>query len=132
MNTKHINKLLYVVLIGVAITLAVLKFTPFDFILKYDLGIYTEKINNYIIGQQWEKREINIFNFSILLQIVIAVFFLFFAEKTNNKYAVILTKIYSLGDNIDTFYFLFSKTEVFGRTNNNHYCFSFLLKSGVD
>lgn len=97
LNTKHINKLLYVVLIGVAITLAVLKFTPFDFILKYNLGIYTEKINNYIIGQQWEKREINIFNFSILLQIVIAVFFLFFAEKTNNKYAVILTKIYSLG-----------------------------------
>ena len=109
LNTKKINKALYITVIIVSIILAVLRFTPFDFIAKFDLGIYSKKINLYLVGQQWEKRQINIFNFSILLQIAISIFFIFFAEKTNNKYAVILTKICTLG--IVLFY-LFSSAPV--------------------
>lgn len=109
LNTKKIDKLLYLSIIGVSILLAIMSFTPFDFLTKFDLGIYSEKIDAYLIGQKWEKREINIFNFSILLQIVISIFFLFFAEKTENKHAVILTKIYVFG--IAVFY-LFSSSPV--------------------
>lgn len=109
LNTKKIDKAVYIGLMIIAIILAVTKFTPFDFILKFDLGIYTDKIKTYLIGQQWEKREINIFNFSIIIQIALSLFFIFSAEKTDNKYAVILTKIYALGVVI---FYLFSSAPV--------------------
>ncbi len=93
LNTKNINKTLYFLILLIPLILALVKFNPFSFLGQFDFGIYSEKINIYLIGQRWEKRTINIFNFSILFQIFVCVFFIIFSEKTNSKYAVLLTKI---------------------------------------
>ena len=97
LNSNKINKLLYLLFIVISIFLAITKFTPFDILTKFDLGVYSDRINAYLIGQKWEKREINIFNFSVLIQIMLCIFFIFYSGKIDNKYAIILTKIYTLG-----------------------------------
>jgi len=96
-NTHKINKILFVFILVIPLTLALFKYNPFNFLTQFDFGIYTFKIKAYLIGQAWEKRPINIFNFSILFQIGICVFFVLFCEKLNNKFVVILTKINCFG-----------------------------------
>jgi hypothetical protein len=108
-NTKKVNKPLYFSILIIPIILALLKFTPFNILNQFNLGIYSEKINLYLIGQAWERRSINIFNFSILFQIAVSIFFILFSEKANNKYAVLLTKINCFG--VAMFY-IFSSSPV--------------------
>lgn len=118
-NTKKINKTIYVLLLVTPIILSILHYQPINLLLNFDLGIYSTKIKNYVIGQSWLKFKINLFNFAILSQILISVFFIFFCEKTKNKYTVILTKINCFG--IVFFYLLsdipvlaFRISEIFG------------------
>lgn len=108
-NTKKINKTLYFSILIIPIIFALLKLTPFDFLHHFKLGIYSEKIDAYLIGQRWERRAINLFNFSIIFQIIVCAFFILFSEKTNNKFAVLLTKINCFG--VALFY-IFSSSPV--------------------
>lgn len=97
-SNKTLNKTFYLSAIGVAILLALFEFTPFDIILKYDLGVYTEKIKAYNEGQKWEQYEMNLFNFATLFQLLITVVFIFMAEHMKkNKYVIMLTKMSAVG-----------------------------------
>lgn len=93
LNTKNINKTAYTLLILIPILLCLLKFDPYSFLIKFDLGIVTEKIKTYLEIQKYKKESINLFNFSIIGQILFSLFFIFFGEKAENKYAILLTKI---------------------------------------
>lgn len=93
LSSKTINKTLYFSLIIGSIALAVLHFTPFDFIIKYNFGVFTEKIKTYLEMQQWQKNKINIFNFSVLFQLLITSIFLFYHDLVKNKNIILFIKI---------------------------------------
>ncbi|HEY5589374.1 MAG TPA: EpsG family protein [Candidatus Paceibacterota bacterium] len=115
LNTKNINKMYYVFLIFIPLVLSVLKLDPINIISKMNLGIISEKFTQYITLQKSMKLHINIFNFNIIIQIVLSLFFIFYSENVNNKYAIILTKIncYSIA-----FFYLFAAIPVIAfRTN---------------
>lgn len=97
LNVKKINKTLYISIIILSIALALTKYTPFDIILKYDFGVFTDKIRNYLLGQAWDKRTINIFNFATIIQLIITFIFIFYSSKIENKNAILLTKLSAIG-----------------------------------
>lgn len=93
LNTKKINKPFFILLITIPILLCLIKFDPYSILTKIHFGVFTDKINTYIQIQKYKKEHINLFNFSIIVQIAFSLFFIFFSEKTGNKYAILLTKI---------------------------------------
>jgi len=96
-NRKSINKLFYIFIITVPIILNLMNFNFIEILTSLNLGIYSEKIHSYILMQNWLKEDINIFNFSIIFQILMSAFFIYFCEKTDNPYAVLFTKIMCFG-----------------------------------
>lgn len=103
-NHKKINKTFYLLILVIPIFLHLSNFNPLYLLTKFDFGIYSEKLNAYVEMQKWRKESINMFNFSILLQIMFSFIFVVFNEKIENKYAIILTKIYCYG--VAAFYLL--------------------------
>lgn len=96
-DRKNINKTLYVLVIVVPVFLYFTGFNPLEFLLLFDLGIFTNKLQAYVEMQKWLKEDMNMFNFNILFQIILSVLFVFKAEKSKNEYAIILTKIFAVG-----------------------------------
>ncbi|NDP19742.1 MAG: EpsG family protein [Paludibacter sp.] len=109
LNFKKINKVFYISLLSIPILLKLINFNPIELLLMFDFGLYTNKLKAYIEMQHWLKADINLFNFSILIQLFFSTIFIFISEKIENKYAVLLTKIYCFG--IASFY-LFSFSSV--------------------
>lgn len=109
LNKERINKLLYLLIVFVPILLNISGHVFVDFLTSFNLGIYTEKLNDYIIAKSWLKEDINLFNFSIIFQLIMSIVFIFISEKAENRYAILFTKLFCIG--IAIFYvFSFSPT----------------------
>lgn len=102
-NSKKLNKPLYLSFIIIPILLYFTKFNPLEILQSFDFGLFSNKLDTYVKMQKWLKEEINMFNFNIIIQIVLAFVFIYFADKSENKYTIILTKIFCIG--IGVFYF---------------------------
>ena len=97
LNSKKIDKLLYLLVIIVPIFLCLIKFDPLPILAKLDFGIITDRINTYILRQKEVKDEMILFGIGRIVQILLTIFFVLFSEKSGNKYAIILTKINCYG-----------------------------------
>lgn len=104
LNSERINKKVYYLMIVIPIILYSIGFNPLDILLKFQLGVYTEKLQAYVEMQSWQKAKMNMFNFSIIFQIVLCVIFIQKSEKSSNKYFVLFTKLFTFG--ISAFYIL--------------------------
>lgn len=109
LNSKKINKQIYFLLIIIPIILFFFKFDPITIISKFEFGIYSDKLRSYLEIQSYKHEKINMFNFSIIGQIIFSTFFVFFSEKTGNKYAILLTKINCFGVG---YFYLFSTSPI--------------------
>lgn len=111
-NSKKINKPLYLSFIIIPIILYFTKFNPLEILQSFDFGLFSNKLDAYVKMQKWLKEEMNMFNFSIIIQIMLAFIFIYYADKSENKYTIILTKIFCIG--IGVFYiFSFSPVIAF-------------------
>lgn len=108
-NWKKLNKTIYLIIILLPIILAVLHFSPLEILARLKFGVFSEKISDYLIGQAWNRRTINIFNLAVLCNVLLSLVYIFFSQKTENKYFIMLTKINCIG--IALFY-LFSVSPV--------------------
>ncbi len=108
-DSKRINQGNYLLIILVPIILCLLKLDLISLLCKFEFGIFSEKIRAYSELQKTVHSKINIFNFGVLLQIIVSLFFIMNVERTENKYAVILTKISCFGI---AFFYLFSSAPV--------------------
>ena len=108
LNTKKINPVVYIAIIVIPFLLSTFHFDPISLLLKYDLGVYTEKITIYIKEQLRLKHAINKFNLTILFQLILSVFLLFYRTDIleKNKYSVLFLKINMIS--IGVFYLFFS------------------------
>lgn len=109
LNYKKIDQITYLLILIIPIILCLFKVDPIHLLEKLDFGIFSEKIKSYAESQKTIHNKINIFNFGILIQIVISLFFILFAEKSDNKFTIILTKISCFGV---AFFYLFSAVPV--------------------
>ena len=108
-NNKKINQTVYLLILVIPIILCLLKLDVISLLCKFEFGIFSEKMRAYSELQKIAHSKINIFNFGVLLQIIVSLFFIMNAEKSKNKYAVILTKISCFGV---AFFYLFSSAPV--------------------
>ena len=108
-NNKKLNQTFYILILIIPIIFCLLKLDVINLLCKFEFGIFSEKIREYSELQKTAHSKINIFNFGILLQIVVSLFFIKNAKKSKNKYAVILTKISCFGV---AFFYLFSSAPV--------------------
>ena len=97
LNPKKIDKLIYTLVIILPIILCIFKFDPVSIAAKFDFGIITEKINIYIARQKELRESVTLFGIGRIVQITLGIVFIFYSEKTGNKYAILLTKINCLG-----------------------------------
>lgn len=109
LNSKKINKPLYLSFIVIPILLYFIRFNPLEILQSFDFGLYSTKLNNYVKMQSWLKEDINMFNFSIIIQIIFAFIFIYYADKSENKFTIILTKIFCIGIGV---FFIFSFSPV--------------------
>lgn len=108
LNTKKINPIVYIAIIILPFLLTTFKFDPISLILKYDLGVYSEKISIYIKDQLREQHSINKFNLTILFQLLLSGFLLFYRKDIleKNKYSIFFLKINMIS--VGVFYMFFS------------------------
>ena len=108
LNTKKINPIIYIAIILIPFLLTTFKFDPISLILKYDFGVYTEKISIYIKDQLREQHHINKFNLTILFQLLLSGFLLFYRTDIieKNKYSILFLKIDIIS--IGIFYLFYS------------------------
>lgn len=108
LNTKKINPIVYLAVIIIPFLLSTLKFDPISLLLKYDLGVYSEKLNIYITEQLRLKHSINKINLTIIFQLLLSVFLLFYRTDIleKNKYSLLFLKINMIS--IGVFYLFFS------------------------
>lgn len=102
-SSKKINKPLYLSFIIIPIILYFTKFNPLEILQSFDFGLFSNKLDAYVKMQKWLKEEMNMFNFNIIIQIALAFIFIYYADKSENQYTIILTKIFCIG--IGVFYF---------------------------
>ncbi len=93
LNQKHLSKTIYFTILLVPLFLNIIGFDFIKILTTLKLGVYTDKLDAYIIAQKWLDEDINLFNFSILFQILLSLFFIYFSDKIDNPYAIIFTKI---------------------------------------
>lgn len=108
LNSKSINKVLYIFLIGISIILGIIRFNPFEILENFDLGFLSQRMNIYTAAQIHAKK-INIFNVITLFNVVLCLFFIINSEKFKNKYSILLIKIHSFSI---VFFYLFSFSPV--------------------
>lgn len=107
LNTKKINPVVYIAVIVVPFLLSVFHFDPISLLLKYDLGVYSEKLSIYITEQLRLKHAINKINLTIIFQLILSVFLLFYRTDLleKNKYSVLFLKINMIS--VGVFYLFF-------------------------
>lgn len=119
LNSKRINKINYILIVLIPIILYLFRIDPINLFLNFNLGIFSDKIKGYILLQKYMNFKINLFNFNIILQIIVSLFFIFYSEKSNNKYAILLTKINCYGIAL---FFLFNAIPVIAFRSNEVLC----------
>lgn len=108
LNTKKINPAVYIAVILVPFVLNILKFDPISLLIKYDLGVYSEKLNIYIQEQLRIKHAIHRINLTLIFQLLLSIFLLFYRQDilSKNKYGILFLKINMIS--IGVFYLFFS------------------------
>ena len=109
LNTKKINQIVWLFVLIVPIVMCLLKFDIISILSKFEFGVFSEKVRAYSELQKTTHNRINIFNFGVLIQIVVSLFFIVNAGKSKNRYVVILTKISCFGV---AFFYLFSSVPI--------------------
>lgn len=111
-NTKKISTIAYLLILFIPMFLATIHLDPTSIMVKYDLGIYSEKVRMYKEIQSWKHDTISLYNVTTLLLIAISLFLLYYknelAEKT--KYGILFLKINIMAIAV---FFLFSGLVVF-------------------
>lgn len=107
LNTKKINLWLYLCILFVPLLLVRTGFDPTSILLKYDFGVYSEKVREYKEIESWQNAQINVFNLPILFLIALSLFLLYYRKELaeKNEYGIILLKMNIISIAI---FFLFS------------------------
>lgn len=95
LSTKKINGPFYIGIMIVSFVLCVLKIDPASLLLKFDFGVYSQKVVIYRQMQAWQKTHINLFNLPVIFHILLSFFFIYFKEELakNTKYGIIFLKM---------------------------------------
>ena len=100
LNTRKLNKPLFFAILIVPQILYLLRLNIISILAMLNLGIISEKLNNYNELLQYGLfTEINVYNAVVIIQLIFCSFLIWKSDflQTKNKYAILLIKIYTIG-----------------------------------